>query len=233
MMCLVLVWLIGFVALPYCATSIAYVAVNPPGVASFEHRLDVVGHLPLNTFMVDRRVVAAKKLGISPDEIPANVDEFSFLPDYELSAHPLGKFIRAMNEAGNESDVRRSASMIAAGADQTRWEHRVESLAQWIRRLSPYGCFLNASVSLANTGFTREQQLRDMAQRYLLDCAVYVQKLGYSITGIKGRPLPAPSLKEYSVQSRLRESLIDISLIALFAVLAFLITYRNFMRREI
>lgn len=42
-------------------------------------------------------------------------------------------------------------------------------MASWIRRASPYGCFLNASIILANTGFDREMRLRDMTQRYMRD----------------------------------------------------------------
>lgn len=232
MVCLVLVWLVGFVALPYSAISVAHVFVNPPGAASFEHRLGSTGYTSMNSIAEDNLRRAEKRLG---EPIPAAIMDLEYAFDEDLVG--VDPKLREMIEAIHDEEWRTATgvaeSMRAACSERSSQESLVENVAAWLRRISPYGCFLNASVTLANTGFDRELQLREMTQRYLAECVALCRKIGGMNRYIDSKLFPSPALFEVSAATRLARCVPDITGILVMGLLAFLIAYRTFVRREI
>jgi ABC-type transport system involved in multi-copper enzyme maturation permease subunit len=232
MICLLLVWLFGFVAVPYSSASIAHIIVDPPGVTSLEHRLLYLGYAPYNDSYERLAKRASQRLSLSgpfPEEVVYLVGE----SDSVQAHHPLKEATQAYISELWKDALTMVESISEECAKYTRSQKKIESLAQWFRRISPYGCFLNASVALANTGFAREMQLRESSQQYLRECTELCGKVGGTNRPIDSALFPRPLLHEVPVAARIHAGLFDIIALAGFTILFFLVAYWNFIRREI
>lgn len=129
--------------------------------------------------------------------------------------------------------VSAQSTVLTIGADRQRRHDLVSMTAQWINRLSPFGCFQNACLAVANTGIDHERRLGAYNLQYLQEWNAYYSRNSteqYHPIDISAGPaykyVPAGSI------AGVRNALFDTGLLCLFGALFFVICYRAFVRMD-
>ena len=133
----------------------------------------------------------------------------------------------------SEETVRRQFAPVEAGA--------------LVSRISPYGILQYALESLAGTGLPRHLRFIEDARRYALDFRHFTEERDHAdpdsyhlfglTPGLSELPVPAEAIPRFreglSTGSVLADTLSDLTLLALFALLAFMAANIAFLRSEI
>ncbi len=162
------------------------------------------------------------------------------LAKYQLGPeHPYGAL---SEQERSELEIRQwqifeeSAQGILAVARTYRRElDHVDHAASWINRLSPYGCFQNACLAVANTGPGHERDLFRQNLRYQQDLLEYMMREAGRMALVSFRPtdMPAYKLTNPSLAVSLGSSLLDTMLLCLMGAVFFMVSYRVFVRRDV
>jgi ABC-type transport system involved in multi-copper enzyme maturation permease subunit len=112
---------------------------------------------------------------------------------------------------------------------------RVDRTATWINRLSPYGCFQNACLAVANTGPGHERNLFLQNQRYQHELLEYMMREGgrKALESFRPTDMPEYRLQARGVAASLAASFMDIALLCLMGAACFMVCYRVFVRRDV
>jgi len=122
--------------------------------------------------------------------------------------------------------------VIADYQKRTSAEVRIDKTAQWISRISPYGCFQNAAIAFAGTGMQYECDLRSALQTYLRNSLAAVKNALVDGEDFNASNLPAFAIPRFSFKNAARDSMPDFAILAVMGVLFFMIGYLKFMRME-
>jgi hypothetical protein len=125
-------------------------------------------------------------------------------------------------------------SIIAEQQRVTRDETRIDNIARWIARCSPYGCLQNACVAIAGTGMQAEQALRASIEEYALKAITFARETsirdGRRIDPTRG---PVFQYQAPRIAEVIAGCIYDIGILALGAVAFFLIGFYVFLRMDI
>jgi ABC-type transport system involved in multi-copper enzyme maturation permease subunit len=122
--------------------------------------------------------------------------------------------------------------IIADYQKRTSAEVRIDKTAQWISRISPYGCLQNAAITFAGTGMHYECDLRTALQTYLRNSLLTLKNTLVDGEEFSAANLPAFTIPRFSIKNAARDSMPDFAVLAVMGVLFFMIGYLKFMRME-
>jgi ABC-type transport system involved in multi-copper enzyme maturation permease subunit len=217
---LLLVWVVGVVLVPSAAAPAAYLIVSPDGVQKAQNRIRRIGVVEWIDIDKKKDEYLEKKFGGKKRE--------------ELTARERKEWDRISRHWWWIDLEKRIERIIEQGQGQLREDARVEALARWIGRLSPFGCLRNASVSLAGTGMSRREALNESVETYARETFRFVRQLQeQNIKTVDHSAAPAYRLERTGVDTAFQRSFIDLGVLAIMAVLFFLIGYIGFIRMEI
>jgi len=117
----------------------------------------------------------------------------------------------------------------------TRQEQHANWLAQWLARLSPYGCLQNACLSFAGTGFAHEVALRthlEEVSQGRMDRMIEYLRTGGDPNNITPETFPQFHPPRQPLVAALSGGLLDTAILAATCVLFLLIGYTAFLRME-
>jgi ABC-type transport system involved in multi-copper enzyme maturation permease subunit len=218
---LLLTWVIVIVALPALSTPVVTLIMAPEGVHGSEIRMQRKGVLGLEQVKVDfRNAVNSRFGGRKPHEM--RPDEFQILDSIIMTGQ-----VRVLSNGFD--------SIIDEGRRAFRQWEQVETAAQWIRRLSPFGCLQNASIGIAGTGLQREKDLRKSVEDYGRACMAYVQDYvpRFRKETFSAANAPKYTLTQTSSGHALASVFPDILALLLMGVLFVMIAFVRFLKTEI
>jgi ABC-type transport system involved in multi-copper enzyme maturation permease subunit len=130
--------------------------------------------------------------------------------------------------------VSAEATLLTIGAERQRRHDLVNETARWVNRLSPFGCFQNACLAVANTGADHERRLGAYNLQYLRDWNAYYSRN----TTSEYHPIdisagPAYKYVPAGLGASVRNALFDTGLLCLFGVLFFIVCYRAFAGMDV
>jgi ABC-type transport system involved in multi-copper enzyme maturation permease subunit len=221
MLGLLLVWVVGIIALPSLSTPLAYLAMSPPAV--------------------QRSELAANSIGTGVTPPPANPAVDSAVSralagrNYDKLSHEEQHRIDSIGEAtGNYRMKERLELIRLQGQTIVRSMQQVDGPARWIARLSPFGCYENACVTLAGTGMDHEAELRDAASRHAADAYWYGQQNeGRSYPFRPTSTGPQFQVPGSKAAAAISKSLPDAGILGLMGILFFMIAFIRFVRMEV
>ncbi len=218
---LLLLWVVGIVLIPSLSTPAAYLIVNPKGVNLRHIAMRHWGVVDWNNFDENRDTYLKTKFGDrEPDQL-------------------------STEERREYEDIRRKwfwydveykmNGILKEGRRMTREEEQIDRISRRLARISPYGCFQNACVNIAGTGFQREKALRKSVEDYGMNAFNFVREHENSDTRkeFRGEDGPQYSWGAPSFSAGLAASLFDIGILGLMGVTFFLLGYIGFVRMEI
>jgi ABC-type transport system involved in multi-copper enzyme maturation permease subunit len=219
-MALLVVWAVGIVAWPAGTPYLAHAMLRPPTTAQTE--LEIT-KLTLFESPGDGRYDDAyrKLFGDKRREDLTDDERRQWQETSERVTHGIWRTLI--------DTMRVEADKLTAS------ERAPVPLAQALARASPFGCFQNACIRMAGTGIDREAHLRQTVAEYLRTA------WGFTIERLEkdgGHPAMAryqPRIRysEPSAASALAGCGIDVALLALTGVLAFMLAYVLFLRMDI
>jgi ABC-type transport system involved in multi-copper enzyme maturation permease subunit len=229
MLALLVLWATLIVAVPALSTPVAHLVVGPPSVEQAE---TACRYLPDTVYWGSNRIVeecvkqtcAAKGLKPGPnlsEPQREQIDRIGFLCHQKTRPVLTVDTIAAVENA------------------RARSVDRVERLAGWITRISPYGCLQQACISLAGTGGQYENRLLAALQTYNRAQIEFTWKQievdrpdmrwwQFSGDGAPRFQVPRPDLLR-----DLTGLLVDAGLLILMGVLFFLAGFGSFVRSEV
>lgn len=161
------------------------------------------------------------------------------LAKFELNRRPYGTL---SEEERSELETRQwqifeeeAQAVLSVAREYRRNLDRVDRAASWINRLSPYGCFQNACLAVANTGPDHEQDLFRQNQRYQQDLLEYMMREAGRKLLVSFRPtgMPAYKIRNPGLAASLASSLLDVALLCLMGMACFMASYRVFVRKDV
>jgi ABC-type transport system involved in multi-copper enzyme maturation permease subunit len=217
---LLLVWVLGVVLLQSASAPVAYLMVSPDGVQRVQNRI--------------RRIGVVEWIDMDEKKDKYLEEKFGGKKREDLSARER-KVWDEINRHWWWIDLEtRIERIIEQGRSQLRDEERVERIARWLGRLSPFGCLRNACVSLAGTGMGRRAALNESVETYARETFRFVGQLQErNINTVDHNAAPAYRLERRGVDTAFQRSFIDLGILAIMAVLFFLVGYIGFIRMEV
>jgi len=229
MLALVALWGLLVILVPAISTPTAWLIVRPSTIETVETSLRVVPDPGMETPERTARWKTcydkiAGELGASPDELrnpstPAleRIAEQAYQVCHrEAMMHYLDTFETALRAVD-------------------RQEQRVHRLSRWLNRLSPYGCLRNAAVTVAGTGHERDVAIRDWVHALSKATLTFICEFSRNPSEdwrFAGSSLPRFGPSFHSTARRIESAVLDIGLMALMCVLAFMAGHAAFVRRE-
>jgi ABC-type transport system involved in multi-copper enzyme maturation permease subunit len=198
----------------------------------------IIGHAP-SSQQADIKVLRygtwLEKEGIAPNPAMTNLVEHELAGrNYDsLSRQEQQRIDSLGQEVANYWDAVRVDKVAEVEGQHEDRLAAVDQLSRWISRLSPYGCYQQACVSLAGTGMAREHELSDGVHQYNRAVLDYVadasRRCGDCFLQSYG---PVISVRRTPLSAAAAEALPDIAIMALMAVLFFMIAFVSFVRAE-
>jgi hypothetical protein len=141
-----------------------------------------------------------------------------------------------MNEARTVLQTQVNQATEDIVRDFERQLRRQVDVACHLTRVSPVASYVYASTDLAETGVRREQALVDGLRRYQRQFVQYVQEKtvdGDDEASYTVADLPVFSPPVEAVAARLAARSTDVLLLAVYAVLFFMLAFVSFLRTDI
>lgn len=150
--------------------------------------------------------------------------------DYRSQWRRGGRSFRNMRDQLQEDINEVSGEIISDFENRLR---RQTDMARVLTRISPVACFVFANTDLGATGVRHEERLIGSLRQYQRQFARYVAEQREAAAKYDIDDLPDFRYRTDGLQERLDARLVDVLLLALFAVAFFMAAFVSFLRSEV
>jgi ABC-type transport system involved in multi-copper enzyme maturation permease subunit len=130
--------------------------------------------------------------------------------------------------------AQRHEELLELQREQIEQETRKAACARWVNRLSPFGCFQNACLALANTGHSHEERLSRYNRQYMAQVLGHIMgTTKQTYRNIDAAATPAYNPPMPGLRGSFSEAILDTVVLVLMGAVFFLSGYFLFARMEL